>query len=173
MAMSRCNFYVEKLRHKNKMQSNLRSRVQKPRNYVTYCHYEWAGRLSRYSDWLGAGRSGIESRWGRDFPPIQTGHVAHPASCKMGTGSFPGVKCGRGLVLTTHPLLVPRRVELYLYQPSGPHRASNGITLRLLTVTTNRPAATSTNNNAFFPPWTVTNLRMFLAQYRSKCVTGV
>ena len=27
----------------------------------------------------------------------------------MGTGSFPGVKCGRGvLLLTTHPLLVPR-----------------------------------------------------------------
>ena len=26
----------------------------------------------------------------------------------MGKGSFPGVKCGRGLLLTTHPLLVPR-----------------------------------------------------------------
>ena len=26
----------------------------------------------RYSDWLQAGRSRIESRWGRDFPPIQT-----------------------------------------------------------------------------------------------------
>ena len=25
----------------------------------------------------------------------------------MGTGSFPGVKCGRGVLLTTHPLLVP------------------------------------------------------------------
>jgi len=23
-------------------------------------------------------------------------------------GSFPGVKCGRGVLLTTHPLLVPR-----------------------------------------------------------------
>ena len=63
---------------------------------------------SRYSDWLRAGRSGIESRWGRDFPPVQTGPGAHPASCKMGTGSFPGVKCGRGVLLTTHPLLVPR-----------------------------------------------------------------
>ena len=52
--------------------------------------------------------SGIESRWGRDFPPVQTGPGAHPASCKMGTGSFPGVKCGRGVLLTTHPLLVPR-----------------------------------------------------------------
>jgi len=37
---------------------------------------------------LRAGRSGIESRWGRDFPPVQTGPGAHPASCKMGTGSF-------------------------------------------------------------------------------------
>jgi len=26
----------------------------------------------------------------------------------MGTGSFPGVKCGRGVLLTTHPLLVSR-----------------------------------------------------------------
>ena len=26
----------------------------------------------------------------------------------MGTGSFPGVKYGRGVLLTTHPLLVPR-----------------------------------------------------------------
>jgi len=33
---------------------------------------------------------------------------AHQASCKMGTGSFPGVKCGRDVLLTTHPLLVPR-----------------------------------------------------------------
>ena len=53
---------------------------------------------------LRAGRSGIESRWGRDFPPVLTGPGAHPASCKMGTWSFLGVKCGRGLLLTTHPL---------------------------------------------------------------------
>ena len=45
---------------------------------------------------------------GRGFPPAQTGPGAHPASCKMGTGSFPGVNCGRGVLLTTHPLLVPR-----------------------------------------------------------------
>ena len=42
------------------------------------------------------------------FPPVQTGLGAHPATCKMGTGSFFGVKCGRGVLLTTHPLLVPR-----------------------------------------------------------------
>ena len=48
---------------------------------------------------LQAGRFGIESRWGRDFPPVQTGPGAHPASFKMGAGSFPGVKCGRGAVM--------------------------------------------------------------------------
>jgi len=55
-----------------------------------------------------AGRFGIESRWGRVFPPVQTGPVAHPPSCKVGTVSFPGVKCGRSVLLTIHPLLVPR-----------------------------------------------------------------
>ena len=39
--------------------------------------------------------------------PVQTGPGAHPASCTMGTGSFPGVKSGRGVTLTSHPLLVP------------------------------------------------------------------
>jgi hypothetical protein len=50
----------------------------------------------------------IESRWGARFSaPVQTGPGAHPASCTMGTGSFPGVKSGRGMTLTPHPLLVP------------------------------------------------------------------
>jgi len=39
--------------------------------------------------------------------PVQTGPGAHPASCKMSTGSFPGVKSGRGVTLTPHALLVP------------------------------------------------------------------
>ena len=42
------------------------------------------------------------------FLPFQTGPGAHPASCTMGTGSFPGVKCGQDMLLTTQPLLVPR-----------------------------------------------------------------
>jgi hypothetical protein len=50
---------------------------------------------------------GIEFRWGARFPaPVYTGPGAHPASCTMGTGSFPGVKSGRGVTLTPHPLLV-------------------------------------------------------------------
>ena len=45
---------------------------------------------------------------GTRFPiPVQTGPEAHPASCTMGTGSFSGVKSGRGVTLTPHPLLVP------------------------------------------------------------------
>ena len=52
---------------------------------------------------LRAGRSGIESRWGRDFPPVLTGPGAHPASCKMGTESFTVEKCGQGVLLATHP----------------------------------------------------------------------
>ena len=64
--------------------------------------------VQSYSDCLWTGRSGIESRWGRDFPPVQTGPGVYPASCKIGTGSFPGVRCGRGTLLTTYPLLVPR-----------------------------------------------------------------
>ena len=51
---------------------------------------------------------GFESRWGRDFPLVQTGPGAHPVSCTMGTKSFPEVKCGRGVLLTTHSLLAPR-----------------------------------------------------------------
>jgi hypothetical protein len=41
---------------------------------------------------------GIESWWGRDFfAHVQTGPGAHPASCTVGTGSFPRVKKpGRG-----------------------------------------------------------------------------
>jgi len=51
---------------------------------------------------------GIESRWGARFSaPVQTGLGAHPSSCTMGTGSLPEVKSGRGVTLTTHPLLVP------------------------------------------------------------------
>ena len=46
----------------------------------------------------GLGGQRIESRWRARFSaPVQTGPGAHPASCTMGIGSFPGVKRpGRG-----------------------------------------------------------------------------
>ena len=67
--------------------------------------FKGPGKRSRYSDWLRAGRSGDRIPMGARFSaPIQTGPGAHPASCTMGTGSFPGGKGGRDV--TT--LLVPR-----------------------------------------------------------------
>jgi len=64
----------------------------------------------------------IETRWGRDFPPVQTGPGAYPASCTMVKGSFPGVKFGRGVTLTTHPHLAPRswKSRAIPLPPSGP-----------------------------------------------------
>ena len=57
---------------------------------------------------LRAGRSGDRIPVGVRFStPVQTGPGAHPASCTMGTGSFPGVNSGRGVTLTPHHLLVP------------------------------------------------------------------
>ena len=83
----------------------------------------WAGYLSRYSDWLGAGRSGdriqVEARFSA---PVQTGPGAHSASYTMGNGSFPGVKRpGRGVDhRPPSSAEVKERVELYLYSTSGP-----------------------------------------------------
>ena len=91
-----------------------------------------SGQRKLYSDSLRSGRSGIESRWGAEFSaPVQTGSGAHPASCTMGTGSFPGVKRpGRGV---DHPppssADVKERIELYLYTTSGPSWPVIGLTL--------------------------------------------
>ena len=90
------------------------------------------GWLSRYSDSLRAGRSGDRILVGARFSaPFETGPGAHPASCTMGTGPFPGVKrLGRD---ADHPPPSKRRgherVELYLYSPSGPSWSVIGRTL--------------------------------------------
>jgi hypothetical protein len=86
--------------------------------------YDWLPhlkKLSRYSDWLRAGRSEdripVRSRFSA---PVQTGTGAHPASCTMGTGSFPGVKSGRGVTLTPHPLVVPLVMKEQSYTSTPP-----------------------------------------------------
>ena len=71
----------------------------------------------------GLGGPGIESWWGTRFSaPFQTGPGAHPTSCRMGTGSFPGVKRpGPGVDhQPPYSVEVEGRVELYLQSPPGP-----------------------------------------------------
>ena len=50
---------------------------------------------------------GIESIRARFFA-VQPGRGYHTTACAMGTVSFPEVKYSRGVLLTTHLLLVPR-----------------------------------------------------------------
>ena len=98
---------------------NRRQTVLHHKSIVNVGRDSSVGIATRY----GLGGPGIESRWRARFSaPFQTGPGAHPASYKMGTGSFPGVKRpGRGV---DHPppssAEVKERVELYLYSPSGP-----------------------------------------------------
>jgi hypothetical protein len=62
---------------------------------------------------------GIESRWGiRFFANFQTGPGAHPASCTMGTGSFPGVKRpGPGADHPPHFSVVVEYEKIYTSTP--------------------------------------------------------
>jgi len=46
---------------------------------------------------------GSDPGGGEVYSPVETGSGAHPASCKMVTGPFPGVKSGRGVMLTPYP----------------------------------------------------------------------
>ena len=79
----------------------------------------WASTVGRATR-CGLGGPGIESRCRRNFLHLSgpdTG--AHPASCTIGTGLFPGVRrSGRGV---NYPLPsgaeVKERVELYLLLP--------------------------------------------------------
>ena len=65
----------------------------------------------------------------RFSPPVQTGRGAHPASCTVGTGSFPGPKRpGRGIDHPPSSAEVKESVELYLYSPSGPSWPVLGLT---------------------------------------------
>ena len=68
----------------------------------------WAGSRFGIATGYGLDGRGIESRWGRDFP-----HLSRPAlwptqpPVQWVLGLPRGVKSGRGVTLTPHPLLVP------------------------------------------------------------------
>jgi hypothetical protein len=84
--------------------------------------------------------SGFEPKWGARFSaPVQTDHEYHPASYKMDTGSFPGVKWpGRGVDHTPPSSSeVKERVELFVHSPSLPSWPLNSRTLSLLLVMSN------------------------------------
>jgi hypothetical protein len=75
---------------------------------VTYNLESVPGSSVGISTGYGLDGPGIESRCGaRFFPPVKTDSGTHLVSCTMGTGSFLGVKSGRVVTLTLHPLLVP------------------------------------------------------------------
>ena len=67
-----------------------------------------------------AGRFGIESRWGRNFPPVQTGPGAHLAFFKMGTGSFAGGKVRPGRAADHSPPSSAAVMEEYSYTSTHP-----------------------------------------------------
>jgi hypothetical protein len=74
-------------------------------------------------DWTTRVRSLTEAEDFSSSVCIQTGSGAHPASCPMGTrGLFLGVKRGQGMMLTTHPHLVPTLRMSRSYTSSPPRR---------------------------------------------------
>jgi len=80
-------------------------------NFASY----WLCRLGSSVDIateLLAGRFGDRIPVGaRLSASVQTGPRTQPANYTMGTGSFLGVKSGRGVTLTSHHLLVPLVVK--------------------------------------------------------------
>jgi hypothetical protein len=75
--------------------------------------------------------SGIESRWGRDFPHLpDRASSPHSLLCN-GCRVFPGGKAAGAWLwpLTPSSDEVKERVELYLYSPSGPSWVVLGGTL--------------------------------------------
>jgi hypothetical protein len=79
-----------------------------------------------FSEWLLAGRSGDRIPVGaRFFAQVQAGPDFLPASCTMGTGSFPGVKRpGRG---ADHPPLPAPRSRMCTALPPLPLKALGGL----------------------------------------------
>jgi hypothetical protein len=90
---------------------------------LVFSEHRGPGYFSPCSDSLQAGRCGDRIPVGARFSaPGQTGRGTHPASYKMGIGSFPRVK-RPGLGVDEPPpsgVEIKERVELHRYSPSGP-----------------------------------------------------
>ena len=114
------------------------------RPFIAFCQHSYSVLIfSRYFHSMGRVAQSVQRLtmgWRvRDRIPV--GKIFLPSRPALGptqppvkwVPGLPGVKCGRGVLLTTHPFQCRGhgRVELYLYPPSGPHRACNGITLPL------------------------------------------
>jgi hypothetical protein len=81
---------------------------------------------------------GIESRWSEIFRTCPDRPWGPPRLLYNGYRVFPGGKLRSGRDADHSPPSSAGghgRVELYLYPPSGPHRACNGVTLPLSVVT--------------------------------------
>jgi hypothetical protein len=63
---------------------------------------------------------GIESRWGEIFRIYPDRLRGPPSLLHNGYRVFPGSKGGRGVMLTTHPLLVPRLRKSWAIPPLTP-----------------------------------------------------
>jgi len=93
------------LRYKKKHNANA---WRKNTFYTTFIKGSGPGSVVGIATGYGLDGPEIEFRWGVRFSaPVQTGPGAHPASCTMCTGTFPGVKSDQGVTLTPHPFLVP------------------------------------------------------------------
>jgi len=93
-----CMFYISNNR------TVIRGRIRVP--FLSYnCLGRWPGSVVGIATGYGLDGPGIESQCGRDLPHLS--RPPHPASCKLVTGSLPGVKSGKGMTLTPQPLLVP------------------------------------------------------------------
>jgi hypothetical protein len=93
--------------------------------FAMVCHLQPSrgSSVSTVSDYGldGRGRSPTEAEDFSSSLCVQTGSGAHPASYTMGTGGcYPRVKHGRGVMLTTHPLLSPRLRKCRSYTSSHP-----------------------------------------------------
>ena len=74
--------------------------------FIIFC-VAWVGSVVGIATSYGLDGPGIESRWERDFPNLSRPALGPTqAPVQGGTGSFPGIKSGRGVTLTPSSAVV-------------------------------------------------------------------